>query len=99
MFSQCLLAAFSDRQTVLRALRVCDVSRLGNQMALEEWIKTLEDGRKVKYIYQDLPEDGAFITAQLERNEVVYSVVLTKAGNPLSREAVESHFQAELSKK
>jgi hypothetical protein len=65
----------------------------------EEWIKTLEDGRKVKFIYQELPEDVAFITAQLERNEVVYSVVLTKAGNPLSRKAVESHFQAELSKK
>jgi len=28
----------------------------------EEWIKTLEDGRKVKFIYQELPEDGAFIT-------------------------------------
>jgi hypothetical protein len=68
-------------------------------MAEEEWIKTLNDGRKVKFIYQELPEDGAFITAQLERNEVVYSVVLTKAGNPLSREAVESHFQGELSKK
>jgi len=65
----------------------------------EEWIKTIEDGRKVKFIYQELPDDGAFITAQIERNEVVYSVVLTKAGNPLSREDVESHFKGELSKK
>ena len=65
----------------------------------EEWIKKLEDGRKVKFIYQELPEDGAFITAQIERNEVVYSVVLNKAGNPLSREAVESHFKGELSKR
>ena len=65
----------------------------------EVWIKTLMDGRKVQFVYQDLPEDGAFITAQLEGNEVVYSVVLTKAGNPLSHEAVESHFQGELSKK
>jgi hypothetical protein len=65
----------------------------------EDWIKTLSDGRKVKFIYQELPEDGAFITAQIERNEVVYSVVLTKAGNPLSRENVESHFHSELSKK
>jgi hypothetical protein len=64
----------------------------------EEWIKTLVDGRRVKFIYQELPEDGAFITAQLEGNEVVYSVVLTKAGNPLSREDVESHFKGELSK-
>ena len=65
----------------------------------EEWIKTLEDGRKVKFIYQELPDDGAFISAQIERNEVVYSVVLTKARNPLSREDVESHFKGELSKK
>ncbi len=68
-------------------------------MPNEEWIKTLEDGRNVKFIYQELPVDGAFITAQLEGNEVVYSVVLTKARNPLSPEDVESHFQGELSKK
>jgi hypothetical protein len=53
----------------------------------------------VKFIYQELPEDGAFITAQLAGNEVVYSVVLAKARNPLSREDVESHFKGELSKK
>ena len=65
----------------------------------QEWIKTLEDGRKVKFIYQELPEDGAFVTAQLAGNEVVYSVILTKAGNPLSREDVECHFAGELSMK
>jgi hypothetical protein len=65
----------------------------------EEWIKTLEDGRSVKFIYQELSEGGAFITAQLAGNEVVYSVVLTKARNPRSREDVESHFEGELSKK
>ena len=65
----------------------------------EEWVKTLEDGRTVKFIYQELPEDGAFITAQIGGNEVVYSVVLTKARNPLSHEDVESHFKGELSKR
>jgi hypothetical protein len=65
----------------------------------EEWLKKLEDGRKVKFAYQELPDDGAFLTAQLEGNEVVYSVVLIKARNPLSREDVESHFKGELSKK
>jgi hypothetical protein len=65
----------------------------------EEWIKTLEDGRRVKFIYQELPGDGAFITAQLAGNEVVYSVVLPNAGNPLSHEDVEGHFKGELSKK
>ena len=68
-------------------------------MPEEEWIKTLADGRKVKFTCQELPKDGAFITAQIEGNEVVYSVVLTKARNPLSREDVESHFDGELSKK
>jgi hypothetical protein len=65
----------------------------------KEWTKKLEDGRKVKFIYQELPEDGAFITAQVAGNEIVYSVVLTSARNPLSREDVESHFKGELSKK
>ena len=65
----------------------------------EEWIKTLADGRNVKFVYQELPEGGAFITAQLAGSEVVYSVVLTKARNPLSRDDVESHFKGELSKK
>ena len=65
----------------------------------EDWIKTLEDGRRVKFIYQELPEDGAFITAQIQGNEVVYSIVLTKARNPLSRQEVENRFKGELSKK
>jgi hypothetical protein len=65
----------------------------------EEWVKTLADGRTVKFVYQELPRDGAFMTAQLAGNEVVYSVVLAKANNPLSREDVERHFKAELAKK
>jgi len=64
----------------------------------EEWIKTLSDGRKVKFIYQELPRDGAFITAQIAGNEVVYSIVLANARNPLSREDVEGRFRGELSK-
>jgi hypothetical protein len=48
----------------------------------QEWVKTLEDRRKVKFIYQELPKDGAFITAQIGGNEAVYSVVLTKARTP-----------------
>jgi hypothetical protein len=74
-----------------------DLAQGAAKVRNEEWIKTLEDGRKVKFVYQELPEDGAFITAQIERNEVVYSVVLAKAGNPLSHEDVESHFKGELS--
>ena len=76
-----------------------DLARRATNMLDEEWIKKLEDGRKVKFIYQELLDDGAFITAQIGGNEVVYSVVLTKARNPLSHEDVESHFKGELSKK
>jgi hypothetical protein len=65
----------------------------------EAWITTLADSRKVKFIYQELPEDGAFLTAQIAGNEVVYSIVLAKARNPLSREDVERRFAGELSKK
>jgi hypothetical protein len=68
-------------------------------MAYEEWIETLEGGRKVKFVYQELPEGGAFLTAQIEGNEVVYSVLLIEASNPLSRQEVESHFKGELAKK
>ena len=69
------------------------------EMTADEWITTREDGRKVKFIYQELPDDGAFITAQVAGNEVDYSIVLTKARNPLSREDVEGHFEGELLKK
>jgi hypothetical protein len=79
--------------------RYAPISPDGNKMPDEEWINALPDGRRVKFVYQELPEDGAFITAQIAGNEVVYSVLLTKAKNPLSREDVESHFKAELSKK
>ena len=68
-------------------------------MPEEEWIKTLNDGRRVKFVYQELPADGAFITAQIEGNEVVYSIILTRARNPLSHEDVENRFKGELSKK
>jgi hypothetical protein len=67
-------------------------------MSNEEWIKTLAGGKQVKFTYQELVV-GAFITAQIAGNEVVYSGVLTNAKNPLSHEDVESHFEGELSKK
>jgi hypothetical protein len=65
----------------------------------EEWIKTLEDGRRVKFTNQELPDQVTFITAQIEGNKVVYSIILAKAQDPLSRAEVERHFEGELSKK
>ncbi|MDP9263354.1 MAG: hypothetical protein M3O85_03420 [Acidobacteriota bacterium] len=65
----------------------------------QDWIKTLSDGRRVKFIYQELADNGAFLSAQVEGNEVVYSIILTKVRSLLSREDVERRFEAELSKK
>jgi len=59
----------------------------------------LADDRRVKFTIQELPDDGVFITAQIEGNKVVYLIVLTKGKNPLSRGDVERHFEGELSKK
>lgn len=64
----------------------------------EEWTKDLEDGSKAKFTYLRLSENRAFITAQIALNEVVYSVVLTNAKNPLSHEDVEGHFEGELAR-
>jgi hypothetical protein len=64
----------------------------------DEWITTFADGRRVKFTNQELT-DWVFITAQVEGNKVVYSVVLTDAENPLSREEVENQFEGELRKK
>jgi hypothetical protein len=67
-------------------------------MPSDEWIKTLADARRVKFTNQELDEK-AFITAQVEGNKVVYSIVLTNIKTPLSRGEVESHFEGELSKR
>jgi hypothetical protein len=85
------------KQEAKRQLMDSPVEEL--RMPSGEWIKTLADGRKVKFTYQELPKDGAFITAQVEGNKVVYSIVLTNAKTPLSCEEVESHFEGELPKK
>jgi hypothetical protein len=63
-----------------------------------EWLKVLSDERTVKFTYQELMENKAFITAQIGGSEVVYSVMLTKVRKALNREEVESHFEHELSK-
>jgi len=68
-------------------------------MVDQEWIKTLADGRRVKFTNQEVLETQAFITAQVENNKVVYSIILTKVKQPLSYEEVEGYFEDELSKK
>ena len=67
-------------------------------MPSDEWIRTFADGRKVKFSHDELM-NARFITAQIEGNEVVYSILLSKAETGLSRKEVEGRFQRELSKK
>jgi hypothetical protein len=43
--------------------------RRAAKMPDEDWIKTLEDGRKVKFTSQELPRGAAFITAQIAGNK------------------------------
>jgi predicted RNA methylase len=69
------------------------------RMPSDEWIKAPPDGRRVKFTYQELPDDGRFIAAQVEGNKVVYSIVLTDTRDSLGRGEVESQFEGELSKK
>jgi hypothetical protein len=52
----------------------------------------------VKFSHDELM-DATFITAQIEGNEVVYSILLNKTETELSREGVEGRFERELSKK
>ena len=54
--------------------------------------------RQVKFSDDELT-DATFITAQIEGNEVVYSILLNKAESNLSRKEIEGRFQHELSKK
>jgi len=65
----------------------------------DEWIKELSDGRLVQFTYLELAAGGAFMTAQIARNEVVYSILLTAVNNPLNRKEVESRFESELLKR
>jgi hypothetical protein len=37
--------------------------------------------RSVRFVYQELPHEVAFITAPIERKEILYSVVLARAKN------------------
>ena len=65
----------------------------------DEWIKTLVDGRRVKFTIQEMPGDRVFMTAQIEGNKVVYSIILTTVKDPLSRGDVERHFEGEVFRK
>ena len=89
----CLLRPFTENQEA-SPNEVCGVTK----MPSDEWIRTFADGRKVKFSHDELI-DATFITAQIEGNEVVYSILLSKAKTKLSREEVEGRFQRELSKK
>jgi hypothetical protein len=59
-------------------------------MVDDEWIKTLADGRRVKFTNQELQHEWVFITAQIEHNKVVYSIVLTDAKDSLINRCINN---------
>ena len=67
-------------------------------MPSDEWIRTIADGRNVKFSHDEMI-GATFITAQIEGNEVVYSILLNKPEIKLSRSEVEGRFKSELAKK
>ena len=89
----CSLRPFAESLEAFPTLEVCGATK----MPSDEWIRTFADGRRVKCSDDELT-DATFITAQIEGNEVVYSILLNKAAIKLSREEVEGRFERELSK-
>ena len=67
-------------------------------MPSDAWIRTLADGRKVKFSHDEVIA-VTFLTAQIAGNEVVYSILLNIAEAKLSREEVERRFERELARK
>jgi hypothetical protein len=62
----------------------------------EEWLKAISGDRLVKFAYSELADGTAFLTAQIAGHDVVYSVILSEAKHPFSRQDVERHFEYEL---
>jgi len=89
-----LAAPFAKNLEASPTLEVWGITKMPN----DEWIRTLADGRKVKFNHDELI-DATFITAQIQGNEVVYSILLNKVETKLSREDVEGRFERELSRK
>ncbi|MGA2986162.1 MAG: hypothetical protein ABSG32_20345 [Terriglobia bacterium] len=88
-----LATAFAGNRKASPALEICGVTKMSG----DEWIRRLADGRKVKFSYDELM-NSTFLTAQIEGNEVVYSILLNKVETKLSRKEVEGRFESELSK-
>ena len=87
-------ATFIENLGASPTLGVRGITKMPN----DEWIRTLADGRRVKF-NQDELMDATFITAHIEGNEVVFSILLNKTETMMSREEVEGRFERELSKK
>jgi hypothetical protein len=58
---------------------VKDLEEGGQKTPDEEWIKTLADGRKVKFSDHEILEEGAFIAAQIERNDVTFPIIINRS--------------------
>ena len=50
----------------------------------DEWMRSVTGSLLVKFTYLELSDGGAFLTAQIGGHEVVYSVILDTAKDPLA---------------
>jgi hypothetical protein len=62
----------------------------------DEWTEVLSDGTCVKFTAQEIAGGGAFFTAQIAGHHVVYSVLISYARGPFTRDDIESRFAREL---
>jgi hypothetical protein len=62
----------------------------------DEWIRSIAGNRLVKFTYLELPDGGAFLTAQIAGHEVVYSIISKPTERPFSRGDVERRFDDDL---
>ena len=52
-----------------------------------QWTKTLPNGKKISYVYEELPGDGAIVGAHVEGDNVG---IAQASKTPMTREEVEA---------
>ena len=63
----------------------------------DEWMRSVTGNRLVKFTYLELSDGGAFLTAQIGGHEVVYSVILDTAQDPLAAKMLNVTLSASAS--
>ena len=63
----------------------------------DEWMRSVTGSLLVKFTYLELSDGGAFLTAQIGGHEVVYSVILDTAKDPLAAKMLNVTLSASAS--